>query len=438
MQKLLVFGALLLGCARPAYPTASAEAYWPSNGSRYDDPGSPVRFVPQSAKGYKLSRRCAQGPLTLTLPALGDPFGEYVMLEFRGPRHVVGKWKAVTNAVTWQGTFDTGAPPQNERCVAPEQTLAVPAPGAPGAPASTPNVGLPASGAPGGGGEVVVFVDASLPPRPSAAFGFTIPLRLDGKLTVGSSITITLWSDRPNDWDDYLVWAEQGRLQADDPVKWKAAHDAKVEAETKVHADGSAKVDRENACMNQWDGKKVWTPECEAEFPGLPGIRDKQLACWDVWKAKKVWTDECRKLTNLDPTNGNTEQGPPPQAPPDPQPPKPSIHAEWIPGSHHWSIEGKIWIWSPGVWSVPKSDVDTGQTAKAPQAPPPPKPESPPPKPVPSAVWTPGWWAFHVSGWLWIDGAWRVPPFPGAVWRPYVWVSASIGVTLVPGGWGSP
>lgn len=445
MRSLLLAAVLLAACGPSTRPAsyAGGERYL-SSGFKYEDPGSAVVFTPTRKVGYKLSRRCAQGPLVLTLPALGDPVGEYVYVQMNGPQHVVGHYEVVVAGQKGKvyGTFATPdaegkavTAPQNDKCLAPEQkgTVAT-TPGAPGTPTTTTTTGGPP---PSGGGEIVVFEETPLPPSPSG-YGIRIVYRVEGKVSAGTEIKITFWSEQPNDWDGYVTWVEQGKLVPEDMGKWSAGAQAKAK-ETEID---KAKRERETACINGYWAKKKMTPECEAEFPGLPEKKQKEADCWQVWNKQKLWTDECRVATGMDPTKWTSDEGKPSSAPPpapaDPQPPKPSIHAEWIPGNYHWSISGKIWVWSPGVWSVPSSDVESGQTAKAPGAPPAAKPESPPPQPFPGAVWTPGWWAFQVSGWIWIDGAWRMPPFAGAIWKPYVWVSAGFGFTLSPGGWAKP
>lgn len=450
MRSLALLSALsllLLGaCTRPAAAPPQAErSRFLSERSYYDDPGSSVRMQGETQVGYKLSRRCAQGPLVLELPILGDKpgaVGEYVYIEMRGPRRVVGHWQAKVpgHPVDWSGSFatnsDVTAPPQNEHCYAPEQQ------GSAGAGSTTPGATTP--GAPSGGpgapppppanGEVVVFQQTPLPPDRTGAVGFLVTLRIDAPVTSGT-IKFTFWSEQPNDWDGYLAWVEQGHLVPEDAAKWAAGQQAKKQQDAADHTKGKREAD----CDNAWHSKKVWTPECQAEFGDYPSFDAKVNACWAAWYKAKIWTDDCRKTTNVDPSAENAKpNGPPPPAPADPQPPKPSVHADWVPGNYHWSVSGKAWVWSPGVWTVPKEDVDSGQTAKAPGAPPPPKSESIPPQPSPAHVWTPGWWAFSMTGWIWIDGAWRVPPFVGATWRPYVWVSAGIGFSLVPGGWMKP
>lgn len=451
-MRFLPLALLLLlaacGSSRPSPSTSSSpgDGYL-SKGYRYDEPGSALVFTPIRKAGYKLSRRCAQGPLVLTLPAIGDPIGEYVFVQMNGPQHVVGHYELVVAGDEGKhyGTFATPdadgkavAKPQNEKCIAPEQqgggAVAVPGGGTPGS-APPPGAGGPPLK---GDGEIVVFQDTPLPPLPTG-LGFRIIVKIDANVSAGAEIKITLWSEQPNDWDGYVAWVEQGKLVPEDFGKWSAGVDAKK----KQAADDKAKRERESACMNKWWASKTWTPECEAEFPDWPSKKQKESACWQVWSKEKLWTEDCKKSTGSDPTtwagaDDSKPSSPPPTPPADPPPPKPSVHAEWIPGNYHWSISGKLWVWSPGVWSVPKSDVDSGQTSKAPGAPPAPKPESPPPQPFPGAVWTPGWWAFQISGWIWIDGAWRMPPFAGATWRPYLWVSASFGFTLVPGGWIKP
>jgi hypothetical protein len=433
--KRLLLACFLIGCGRPAADVEQPSGpFYLSARSRYQDPGSDVLFKPVTQTGYGISRRCAQGPLTLELPAVGDPVGEYVWIELRGPRHVNGTWEAKYPDVKvgYHGSFTSGGKSENERCVAPDQAGGVPtgstgSPGKPGDP-TTPGGSIPAAS-----GEVVTFTKAELPPWPYGKVGAQIVFRATAR--VGEKISIRIWSDTPQDWEGYVAWVEQGRLVPDDAAKWAAGQEAEKKKSAEASAAASAQIDRLNRCRSAWQTSKVWTPACEAEFPTLRQEDAAIDACWEVWNKQKIWTDECRKITNVDPSH-EKPYGPPPAPPADPKPPQPSVHAEWVPGSY--LAVGAKWVWSPGLWKVPNEDVSSGQTAKAPSAPPPPKVEAQPPKPSPNAVWCPGWWAFSLSGWIWIEGAWRIPPFPGATFRAYAWVSMGGVFTLVPGGWVKP
>jgi hypothetical protein len=108
---------------------------------------------------------------------------------------------------------------------------------------------------------------------------------------------------------------------------------------------------------------------------------------------------------------------------------------------------------------VPRSDIIAEQTVEAPVAPPPVKiepapappvaaePAPPPPAPTvtvtappaspppPNLVWTPGYWAWNGTAYIWIEGAWRIPPQADARWVAPTWKPRRGRVVLVPGGW---
>jgi hypothetical protein len=55
--------------------------------------------------------------------------------------------------------------------------------------------------------------------------------------------------------------------------------------------------------------------------------------------------------------------------------------------------------------------------------PPPPVVETPPPPPpTPGTVWTPGYWSWNGTGYVWVPGQYVVAPFPDAVWIGGRWV----------------
>jgi len=60
--------------------------------------------------------------------------------------------------------------------------------------------------------------------------------------------------------------------------------------------------------------------------------------------------------------------------------------------------------------------------------PPPPKLEGAPVVPAIGYVWRPGYWRWEENRYVWIAGAFIVPPQPRAVWVPGHW-------TPVGGGW---
>jgi hypothetical protein len=164
----------------------------------------------------------------------------------------------------------------------------------------------------------------------------------------------------------------------------------------------------------------------------------------DEWKTYQeryaAWVDRSRALSDrevaagrshyIDMTASSAVAPPPPRA--EVRPPSPSTHAEWIGGYWHRETE---WAWIAGFWRVPDEDIAADVTTHAPVAPPPLRDETQGRPPAVVAVWTPGFWAWDGRGYIWIDGAWRIPPPSGGRWIRPTWRPRRTGVVFVPGGW---
>jgi hypothetical protein len=162
-------------------------------------------------------------------------------------------------------------------------------------------------------------------------------------------------------------------------------------------------------------------------------------AAWDAWYKRH---DEmlAQSIANghewktVEP-KAATKQPPPARA--ESQPPRPSPNAAWIPG--YWQFTDG-WLWSAGFWRVPQQDIEQEKTVEAPKPPPPPKVEPPPPTEVAyhqarRAIWTPGYWMWNGSGYIWIAGAWRIPDGAEMTWQPPTWRPSRRGTSIyVPGG----
>lgn len=133
----------------------------------------------------------------------------------------------------------------------------------------------------------------------------------------------------------------------------------------------------------------------------------------------------------------NSEISAPPPPPPraEVQPPRPSQHARWIPG--YWLYEDKSFHWLAGLWEVPEADVQHALTMQAPTPPPvePARDEPTEAAPVRAAVWTPGSWQWDGRAYVWIAGAWRLPPDANHTWQRSTWSVRAGRATFVPGGW---
>jgi hypothetical protein len=78
-----------------------------------------------------------------------------------------------------------------------------------------------------------------------------------------------------------------------------------------------------------------------------------------------------------------------------------------------------------------------GQTAyESTQPPPPLEVSQQPPPPGPNYIWTPGYWGYNGSRYVWISGLWTAPPYVGALWTPPYWGHTGNRYRLHHGYWG--
>jgi hypothetical protein len=105
-----------------------------------------------------------------------------------------------------------------------------------------------------------------------------------------------------------------------------------------------------------------------------------------------------------------------------------------VPG--YWHHEAAAYHWIAGFWRVPASDVVKKLTFRAPRPPPPArKAEARPSRPAVSAVWAPGHWQWNGRAYVWVDGAWRIPPSRRHDWQPDAWITIGGEALFSPGGW---
>lgn len=76
----------------------------------------------------------------------------------------------------------------------------------------------------------------------------------------------------------------------------------------------------------------------------------------------------------------------------------------------------------------------TGQVY-VPHAPPPPRHESAGAPMSADDIWTPGYWTYSNSRWVWIPGHWQTPPQSGTTWVAGHWDETSRGWYWTPGHW---
>lgn len=408
-----------------------------------------AEMVVKTRKVYAVTRRCAQGPFEFSFEPLGGEFSEYIEISIHGGKAMVGRWeyKGGGYVGTTMSTFHSVRPdgswvqePDNAFCAV--EPTAGPAPLPSGSASGKPGGGVgapPVHGPPTGGGKAKLIVEIPAP-KITLPKNAGIWVHFDfGKPPVGK-IDLTFWSEVALDFgDDAYIVVEQGVYAPINVPAWKLELEKKKQKDAETSQKSNESSDKINVCYKDYYAKKVWPEDCRKLAGDLPERDARQKACWDVWAKQKKWSDACRKEFGDGPSPipgapkpKTTPSKPPPPPPVENVPPKPSDNAVWVSGSFTWHTD---WVWSPGTWKVPKKDVDEGKTAKAPSAAPAPKSEVPPPAPAPGMVWTEGHWFFAVEGWIWIAGAWRVPPFAGATWKASVYVQIGGKYVLVPGGW---
>lgn len=201
-----------------------------------------------------------------------------------------------------------------------------------------------------------------------------------------------------------------------------------------------------------YDGRfaiDLWSAEPN-DFEGLVFVVEKHGVVADMtldrWKAFQKASDDYYEARQAyirgEIASGRSREldtkvktPPPPPARAEVQPPRPSKNARWIPG--YWHYEETKFHWIAGLWDVPEEDVKQELTVQAP-TPPPAEPavEKPvEPQPTRTAVWTPGSWQWNGRAYIWVAGAWRIPPAPQSTWRRATWTIHAGRAVYVPGGW---
>ncbi|HEY5928261.1 MAG TPA: YXWGXW repeat-containing protein, partial [Kofleriaceae bacterium] len=246
-------------------------------------------------------------------------------------------------------------------------------------------------------------------------------------IAVEGRLVLDIWSEVPNDYDGMIFVVEQHTVPADMTVdRWKAYVEAERAWRVRYHAFLDGEVEQ----------GRIKVVDSKVTAPPPPPPRDEA------------------------------------------KPPKPSKNARWIPG--YWLYAETKFHWITGLWEVPQADIEQELTVVAPKPPPPAPPptvavEVPPapapaaavdvgahanvdananvhgtatvtvvvekpvePPPTPTAVWTPGYWQWDGRAYIWIQGAWRIPPSPQqSTWAPASWSVTKRGAVFVPGRWSS-
>ena len=340
---------------------------------------------------FAASDRCGQGPYRFESDALKAKFGERIEVYACGKHAVSGNYRLTT-------TRKYGTPSTFERSFGSSGADNAACKGKPVAAVVTSSSG---GGGGGGGGN-------------ASGSTATAPAKLE---PVTLSKTTAISTDCVRTSITEYGWSSMGESPG---------------------LDGRIAIDIWSAEPNDLEGL-VFVLERHAV------VADMTRERWDAYrKAYDAWYEIYRKHSDEQLATGDwtivdtTVKTPPPPAPrAEKPPPRPSKNARWIPG--YWLYEESKFHWITGLWDVPEEDIARELTVQAPK-PPPAEPvrAEPPSEPAPTrtAVWTPGSWSWNGNAYVWVAGAWRIPP-PGAqhTWQRPTWTVRTGRAIYVPGGW---
>jgi hypothetical protein len=353
-------------------------------------PASPYEV--RERKVYRPTDRCGQGPYRLETDSLRAKFGEQLVVFACGKHTISGNYRLTTTrkaqaAASSEAAF--GFSRDNQACKGREvaATSGVTA-GAGG--------GGPAGGGRGGRGGTTAAAPTTIKPV-TLEQGTSVPedcvrtgvldhtwYSTEDSVVIDAHLVIDLWSDEPNDLEGLVFVVEKRAVVADMTLeRWRA-------------------------------------------------YRDASDAYYKAYMANLDVEVRAGRTTLLD-SKVKTPPPPPPRA--EAQPPRPSRNARWIPG--YWLYEEAKFHWIAGLWDVPEEDVRRELTVQAPTPPPAAPAHDAPvePQPTRTAVWTPGSWQWDGRAYVWIAGAWRIPPDARHTWQRPTWNVNAGKAIFVPGGW---
>jgi hypothetical protein len=345
-------------------------------------------------KAYRPTERCGQGPYRLEIDSLRAKYGERLFVYACGKHAISGNYRLTTARKSQPDNSSEssfGFSRENAACKAREVAVVGVGTGAGGGTAAGGRGGR------GGAGSATAAAPATIKSMTLEAGG-AVPAECSrthvlnhGWLSGGDDIAvdahfaIDLWSDEPLDLEDLVFVIERSAVVADMTLdRWRAYHAA----------------------------EDAWYKAYRANLDGE--VRAGRTTLIDT----KVKTP------------------PPPPRRAEVQTPRPSRNARWIPG--YWLYEDTRFHWIAGLWDVPEEDVKRELTVQAPTPPPaaPPKVDEPvEPPPTRTAVWAPGSWQWDGRAYVWVAGAWRIPPDPQHTWQRATWTINAGKATFVPGGW---
>ena len=352
----------------------------------------PSPFERRDTAVYRPTERCGQGPYRFETESLHAKYGEKLVVYACGKHAIDGNYRLTTKRKDRDKIENDesrfGYDADNQACKA--KDVAVTSAGG----SSSGGAG-PASGGPGGSGATAA-APTTIKPL-TLETGTTIPAdcvrtsilnmswtAADDYAPLDAHLVLDVWSAEPNDQEDLVFVVERNAVVADMTVeRW--------------HAFRAADEAYDKAYMANLD------VEVRA---GRTEILDSKV---------------------------KTPPPPPPRA--ETPPPRPSQHARWIPG--YWVYAEAQFHWITGLWDVPEEDIQQQLTVQAPTPPPaaPPKDEPTESAPTRTAVWTPGSWQWNGRAYIWVAGAWRIPPDEKHTWQPAGWTVSAGRSVFVPGGW---
>jgi hypothetical protein len=359
-----------------------------------DEPKVP--FHVENTKTLRASRECGQGPFRVDGKTLGTNYGEQIEVYACASHSLSGRSRLVMEEKAESSTQSFGWSKEgNDRCRASATELAhVSDAGATSTSTST-STSSATSSKPSGittpaeklDDSTVVIADTDECPKGTTkvhVFGEGFTSSSGPYRKAGTPFRVEIWSDEPLDLKDVTFVLRQRRVDA-----------------SMTYA--------------------AWTE------------LDKKR---DAWYARLTAFEKSHDDMFVH-DDGGAAPSPPPPARAETQSPKPSVHAAWIPGYFH--RDGATWIWVAGFWRVPDEDVQKELTTVAPSAPPPVRDESATRATVVAShdlVWTEGHWQWDGARWVWVTGAWRLPPERGVTWQAPAWRPRGATFIFVPGGWG--
>lgn len=386
---------VLLGCSgspkKPKDPQDAQREAAAAERKKLDAERPQRPFETRERLAYRPVDRCGQGPYRIELESLRASYGEQVVVYACGPREISGSYRFTVQrkaqvADASDSAFGFGR--DNEACKAGRAQVVVATPGS-----STGGGG--GGGGPGGAAGKPTAPPATMTPmrlervagvpeqcRSRSSVVDTTYTASAGWIPLDAHLAVDIWSEEPNDFEGVVFVVEKRAVVADmTDERWKAYQEA----------------------------DRAWYARYRAFLDG------------EVTAGRTTLLDMKVK----------TPPPPPPRA--EAQPPRPSRNARWIPGYWHYADTSFHWI--AGLWQVPDEDVAKDLTVHAPAPPPAVRAEQPEPQPVATAVWASGQWQWDGRAWVWIAGAWRIPPSAQHAWRPAAWSIGARGAVFVPGGW---